>query len=57
VGGQLVQTLFQGQAGAGIHSVRWNGRDQQGRQVANGVYFYKLEAGPTRLTNKLVLLR
>lgn len=57
VGGQLVKTVFQGHAGAGLHTVQWNGRDEQGKQVSNGIYFYKLEAGQSRLTNKLVILR
>jgi hypothetical protein len=57
VGGQLVKTIFQGQAGSGVHSIRWDGRDDHGRQVSNGVYFYKLEAGQTRLTSRLVIIR
>jgi hypothetical protein len=36
--------------------VWWNGRDQQNRVVAPGVYFVRLESGQT-LTRKIVLVR
>ena len=36
---------FQGAGSAGINSVTWDGRDEAGRQVASGQYFYRLEAG------------
>lgn len=42
--GQLVKTLVDGQAGAGHHSVAWNGRDQGGQAAATGIYFYRMEA-------------
>ena len=42
--GQLVKILADGQAGAGHHSVSWNGRDQAGQAAANGIYFYRMEA-------------
>ncbi|HBE73662.1 MAG TPA: hypothetical protein DDW31_06215 [candidate division Zixibacteria bacterium] len=57
IGGQLVRTLYQGQSGAGAHSVKWDGRDDRGQKVSGGVYFYKLEAGGHRLTDRLVVIR
>src|SRR5689334_3835155 len=33
------------QSQAGRHTVRWAGRDQLGREVGSGVYFYRLSAG------------
>jgi hypothetical protein len=57
VAGQLVRTLVDGEMEAGPHWVSWDGRDRAGRQVASGVYFYKMEAGPYKATNKMLLVR
>ncbi len=40
--GQLVRTLVNSEMTAGRHSVRWNGRNQSGKIVAAGVYFYRI---------------
>jgi hypothetical protein len=42
VGGQLVRTL-NAKAEAGANEVRWNGRRDDGTQLASGVYFYKVK--------------
>ena len=42
---------------AGAHTSRWDGRDDGGRPVASGVYFYRLETVDRRITRKLVVLR
>jgi hypothetical protein len=36
---------------------RWDGRDQTGKQLAPGIYFYSLAAGSDRAWGKLVLSR
>jgi hypothetical protein len=55
--GQKVRTLMRGPLGAGFHTLVWNGRDEAGRQVAAGVYFYLLEAGDFRQTRKMTLVK
>lgn len=55
--GQRIRTLADRELEAGRHSLSWDGRDDMGRQVSNGIYFYRLEAGQVRLTNKLVIIR
>ncbi len=55
--GQRIRILNDGLLEAGCHKLAWDGRDQQGREVCNGIYFYRLEAGQAKLTNKLVILR
>ncbi len=57
VAGQAVRTLVDGRCAAGHHSVRWDGRDGRGERVVAGVYLYRLEAGGTARTNKLVVVR
>ena len=55
--GRVVRTLANGQQQPGSYSVAWNGRDQVGRSLANGIYFCKFSAGDCRATEKLVLKR
>ncbi|MFC1537662.1 PQQ-binding-like beta-propeller repeat protein, partial [Gemmatimonadota bacterium] len=43
--GRLVATLVDDEREAGNYSVFWSGTDQNGRQVASGVYFYRIHAG------------
>lgn len=38
-------------------SVVWNGTDDFGKQVSSGVYFYKLQAGTSSQTRKMLLLK
>jgi len=57
VRGELVQTLVDGRSPAGWHNVDWNGRDQNGSQVASGVYLYRMQTGSFVDTKKLVLLK
>ena len=54
--GRRVRTLHRGSQPAGVHRVRWDGRDDQGRAVAAGVYFTRLSAGPNRFARLIVRL-
>jgi hypothetical protein len=55
--GRLVREIERGVTPAGEHSYLWDGRDQHGRRVASGTYFYVVEAGGERQAKKLVMLR
>ncbi|MBI2502946.1 MAG: T9SS type A sorting domain-containing protein [Candidatus Latescibacteria bacterium] len=55
--GQKVATMVKGRREAGAYTVRWDGRDERGEELASGIYFYRLEAGPQVETRKLLLLR
>ena len=55
--GQRVAVLHQGPKKAGIHRVRWDGRDDRGRPLASGVYLYRLVTDESVQTRKLTLLR
>jgi hypothetical protein len=50
--GQEVATLINGEQEAGFHEVRFDGSG-----LASGVYFYRLRAGSTVRTEKLLLLK
>ena len=55
--GRAVRALQRGRLVAGTHRFDWNGRDEQGRRVAAGVYFVRLEATGRHVESKLVKLR
>jgi len=55
--GQKVATLAQGARQAGEHAVRWNGADDRGRELASGIYLYRLRTFAHEQTKKLLLLR
>ncbi len=55
--GQVIRTLVQRKQSAGRYQVIWDSRDQSGRPVASGLYFYRLEAGDFTRTRKLLLLK
>jgi len=55
--GQEVATLVQGQLQTGSHTLRWDGRGEDGRELASGVYLCRLEAGDQVAMRKLVLVR
>jgi hypothetical protein len=60
--GQLVRVLKFGVQEPGDYltpdtAAHWDGRNQQGEQMANGLYFYQLKAGDFRAIKKMVLLK
>jgi len=57
VDGSLVRTLLDGSTESGRCAVLWNGRDDRGRDVGSGVYFYRLTVGGESRTRKMVLLK
>jgi hypothetical protein len=56
--GQEVNTLVNNEnQSPGSKQVVWDGRDSNGHQVASGIYLYKLQAGSTIQTRKMILLK
>jgi len=57
VNGQLVRSLVNGTFGVGMHQIVWNGRDELGRSVSSGVYFYRMSAGEYTAVKKMLLVK
>ena len=57
VTGRKVATLVSGIVPAGRHEAIWHGRDDAGREVASGLYWYRLTAGGNALNRKLLVIR
>ena len=55
--GRRVRTLVEGWAQAGVHRATWDGRDDDGREAASGIYLYRLRSGAYEQSHKMVLMR
>lgn len=55
--GRHVATLIDGSRSHGTYEVIWDGRNEDGRQVTSGVYFYRLTTQNSSATKKLMLVR
>lgn len=55
--GRQVRTLQEGSLRPGFYTATWNGTDESGRPVGNGVYFVRMDAQGFNTTKKLVVLR
>jgi hypothetical protein len=60
--GRLVRELALGGLEAGVYEQRdkaahWDGRNEQGEQVANGVYIYQMVADQKTFTRRMAILK
>jgi hypothetical protein len=55
--GQKVHTLVSDYLEQGEHEVVWNGRNDSDRQVASGIYLYKLKTPDHTAAKKMMLLK
>ncbi len=55
--GQEVRTLIDQNETAGSKFVIWDGKDNQGKRVSDGVYIYCLQAGKLKQAKKCLLLK
>jgi len=55
--GQVVRTLVNNDQRADFYNVVWNGRNQNGNEVATGMYFYRIQAGKLSDIKKLMLIK
>lgn len=55
--GQRVKTLLNEHQQAGYKSIVWDGTNQKGKEVASGIYFYRIQAGDFVQAKKMLLLK
>jgi hypothetical protein len=55
--GRKIATIARGRFSAGKHSVVWDARDNRGRPVSSGAYFYRVSLGTYAVTRKMLFLR
>ncbi len=52
--GCMVQTLCNGQLDKGTYAFVWDGRDSNGAESSNGVYFYRIKTDRSQYKGKLI---
>lgn len=57
VTGQLVRTILDDHLPAGVRQVKWDGRDNAGRAVAAGIYFYQADIGGQRRNGRITVVK
>ena len=56
--GQKIKTLANNEFTKGSHSIVWNGKDEFGKSVSSGIFYYKLKVnGKTEAVKKCLLLK
>jgi len=55
--GNTIRTLVNKKQEHGTYRVYWDGTDQQGNEIASGIYFYELLSGNQRQVKKLLYIR
>lgn len=55
--GEKVRTLLNEQKKAGSYEVVWDGKDDQGKELASGIYFCNLKVGRFSESKKMLLLK
>ncbi len=55
--GQKVKQLVNQKLESGLHTVIWDGKDDNGKQVASGIFFYKMKSGDYQQSRKMLLIK
>jgi hypothetical protein len=55
--GQRVRSLVDGEQSGGRYAIEWDGRSDNGHELATGIYFYRLSDGDHAEVKKMLLLK
>lgn len=56
-GGKRVKDLYRGPVGAGEFAWGWDGQDDRGRQLAPGLYYFRIRMAGTEVRRSAILIR
>jgi hypothetical protein len=57
ISGRVVRELVNADRKEGSYTAHWDGKNESGRSVANGIYLVRIRAGEFRATKKLMLAK
>ena len=57
INGQIITTLINKYLAKGIHKIIWNGKDNSGKNVPQGVFFYHLQSENFIEANKIIFIK
>ncbi len=55
--GRIVKTLVNKMESSGYHRVTWDGKDDEGKSVPDGLYLYQLKTPESSVTKRLILIK
>ncbi len=55
--GQEIRTLVNGRQSQGLQTIQWDGKDNHGVSVSSGIYIYRVQAGSTVKSGKMMMLK
>ncbi len=55
--GEKIRTLVHGFKSDGVHEITWEGTNEQGTSVQDGIYLCRFTSGPTITATKIIVLR
>ena len=55
--GQKIRTLVNGDQPPGSYQIHWDGRDDAGREVASGMYSYRIQADDFVRSHRMTLIK
>ena len=55
--GRLVRTLVNKKQKSGYYKIRWDGKNEDGKNLPSGIYFYQLKTREDTITKKMILLK
>jgi hypothetical protein len=53
----VIRTLVDAELEAATHVYQWRGQDDRGRNVAAGIYFYRVSSGEHRAVGRMALIK
>jgi len=55
--GQKIRTLLNQYMNSGVHDINWDGKDDKGKTISSGVYFYQLNTKELSETKKMIMIK